>query len=208
MQVQVFTVGSFQVNTYLLTDPATGQSAIVDTGETDELPQRLKALTPQPDLRMILLTHAHLDHAGALAGLQDAYDLPTWMPRLERPLFETLPYQAQMFGLPMPPARCGRIDHEIDDGGTVQLGQTTLHFLSTPGYVYSYAFGELLVLALYNLYLQDPGTFVPKYLALLKAGGTASPTDLVRPFGLDLNDPGFWAGGLTVIDEMLRQIEG
>ena len=82
------------------------------------------------------------------------------------------------------------------------------HFLSTPGYVYSYAFGELLVLALYNLYLQDPGTFVPKYLALLKAGGTASPTDLVRPFGLDLNDPGFWAGGLTVIDEMLRQIEG
>lgn len=81
------------------------------------------------------------------------------------------------------------------------------HFLSTPGYVYSYAFGELLVLALYNLYLQDKDSFVPKYLTLLKAGGSASPESLLQPFGVDLNDPEFWAGGLQVIDEMLRQIE-
>lgn len=134
MQVRVFTVGAFQVNTYLLTDPATGASAIVDTGETDELPRRLQALDPQPDVRMILLTHAHLDHAGALDRLQAAYDVPTWMSAAERPLFETLPFQAQMFGVPMPPARCGRIDHEVHDGDTVQLGQTTLRFLSTPGH--------------------------------------------------------------------------
>lgn len=134
MQVRVFTVGAFQVNTYLLTDPATGASAIVDTGETDELPRRLKALAPQPDVRMILLTHAHLDHAGALEQLQAAYDVPTYMPRDERPLFETLPYQAQMFGIPMPPARCGRVDHWVDDGFTVALGETTLRFLSTPGH--------------------------------------------------------------------------
>lgn len=134
MQVRVFTVGAFQVNTYLLTDPATGISAVVDTGESDELPRRLKALDPQPDIRMILLTHTHLDHAGGLPHLQAAYDVPTWMPRKDRPLFETLPMQAQMFGLRGPPVTCGRIDHEIDDGGTVQLGETTLHFLSTPGH--------------------------------------------------------------------------
>jgi len=81
------------------------------------------------------------------------------------------------------------------------------HFLSTPGYVYSYAFGELLVLALYNLYLQDKASFVPKYLNLLKAGGSDSPRHLLQPFGVDLNDPTFWAGGLNVIDGMLRQIE-
>ena len=81
------------------------------------------------------------------------------------------------------------------------------HFLNTPGYVYSYAFGELLVLALYNLYLHDRGAFVPKYLELLKAGGSDSPQDLLRPFGIDLHDPAFWAGGLQVIDGMLRQIE-
>jgi len=81
------------------------------------------------------------------------------------------------------------------------------HFLGTPGYVYSYAFGELLVLALYNLYLQDKDSFVPKYLELLKAGGSDSPHNLLQPFGVDLNDPAFWSGGLNVIDGMLRQIE-
>ena len=134
MQVRVFTVGAFQVNTYLVTDPATGQSAIVDTGETDELPRRLRALEPPPDLRCILLTHAHLDHAGALSQLQAAFDLPTYMPRKERPLFDTLPLQAQAFGVPMPPVVCGRIDHEVDDGFSLQLGETTLRFLSTPGH--------------------------------------------------------------------------
>ena len=81
------------------------------------------------------------------------------------------------------------------------------HFLSTPGYVYSYAFGELLVLALYKLYLTDRDAFVPKYLDLLKAGGSASPDRLLEPFGVDLKDPAFWAGGLEVIDDMLKQIE-
>jgi oligoendopeptidase F len=81
------------------------------------------------------------------------------------------------------------------------------HFLSTPGYVYSYAFGELLVLALYNLYRNDPAWFVPKYIDLLKSGGNDTPYSLVKPFGIDLNSPGFWQGGLEVIDDMLKQIE-
>jgi len=81
------------------------------------------------------------------------------------------------------------------------------HFLNSPGYVYSYAFGELLVLALYARYRDDPAAFVPKYISLLKAGGNASPQDLMRPFGIDLADRAFWDGGLTVIDDMLRSIE-
>jgi len=81
------------------------------------------------------------------------------------------------------------------------------HFLSTPGYVYSYAFGELLVLALYKLYREDPVAFVPRYLDLLRAGGSATPYELVAPFGVDLDDPVFWDGGLAVIDEMLQSVE-
>ena len=81
------------------------------------------------------------------------------------------------------------------------------HFLNSPGYVYSYAFGELLVLALYNRYQQEGAAFVPKYLELLKAGGSASPYDLLKPFGVDLDDPGFWQGGLATIDAMLRLVE-
>jgi len=134
MQVQCFTVGNFSVNTYLLTDEATGASAIVDTGETEELVQRLQALDPAPDIQMILLTHTHLDHAGALSYLQKVWDVPTTMPADDRPLFETLPIQGSMFGMPHLNRPMGRIDHEIHDGDEVQLGETTLKFIGTPGH--------------------------------------------------------------------------
>jgi len=124
----------FDVNTYLITDPATGKSAIIDTGESDELVRRLSALEPSPDIQMILLTHTHIDHAGALTLLQERWDVPTYMPAKDRPLFETLPMQGTMFGMPHLNRPCGRIDHEVHDGDTVQLGETTLRFLSTPGH--------------------------------------------------------------------------
>ncbi|MGB0588617.1 MAG: MBL fold metallo-hydrolase [Myxococcota bacterium] len=134
MQIRCFTVGMFDVNTYLVTDPATGASAIIDTGETDELVRRLEALDPPADIQMILLTHTHIDHAGALTLLQARWDVPTYMPAKDRPLFETLPMQGTMFGMPHLNRPCGRIDHEVHDGDTVQLGETTLRFLSTPGH--------------------------------------------------------------------------
>lgn len=81
------------------------------------------------------------------------------------------------------------------------------HFLHTPGYVYSYAFGELLVLALYNRYLEEGEGFIPKYIHLLQEGGSHSPYELLQPFNIDLNDPVFWQGGLTVIENMLNEVE-
>ncbi len=80
------------------------------------------------------------------------------------------------------------------------------HFLNSPGYVYSYAFGELLVLALYNLYKTEGTSFVPRYIELLKAGGSSSPYELLKPFNVNLDDPEFWQGGLKVIDAMLAEL--
>lgn len=134
MQIECFTVGAFQVNTYLLTDEATGLQAIVDTGETSELVARLQAKGDDLNLAMILLTHSHLDHAGALPFLQEVWDVPTYAPALDRPLFDTLPMQGSMFGMPHLDRPCGRIDHWIEDGFSVALGETTLRFLSTPGH--------------------------------------------------------------------------
>jgi len=56
------------------------------------------------------------------------------MPKKEWPLFNTLPMQGTMFGMPHLNRPCGRIDHEVNDGDSVQLGNTTLRFLSTPGH--------------------------------------------------------------------------
>ncbi len=81
------------------------------------------------------------------------------------------------------------------------------HFLHTPGYVYSYAFGELLVLALYRIYKKEGTDFIPKYIHLLSEGGSKSPAELLTPFNIDLNDPSFWQGGLGVIEDMLESIE-
>lgn len=81
------------------------------------------------------------------------------------------------------------------------------HFLSTPGYVYSYAFGELLVLALYGLYQKEGETFIEKYLELLSRGGSKSPYEMLKTFNIDLDSPEFWLSGLTVIEDMLAKVE-
>lgn len=81
------------------------------------------------------------------------------------------------------------------------------HFLHTPGYVYAYAFGELLVLALYEEYTQRPDGFSDKYLELLSAGGSEWPEDLVAKIGLDITEPDFWDKGLNSFRKMVEEAE-
>lgn len=81
------------------------------------------------------------------------------------------------------------------------------HFMHAPGYVYAYAFGELLVLALYEIYQRDPQTFTPMYIDMLSAGGSVRPSELLRPFGIDTDDPAFWNVGLGVIERLITQAE-
>lgn len=81
------------------------------------------------------------------------------------------------------------------------------HFIGTPGYVYAYAFGELLVLALYARYQQAPDGFADTYIAMLTAGGSDWPHEIVKPLGVDLTDPGFWANGLSILETMVSEAE-
>jgi oligoendopeptidase F len=81
------------------------------------------------------------------------------------------------------------------------------HFLHTPGYVYAYAFGELLVLALYEEFIENPYGFADEYMKLLSAGGSEWPHDLVSKMGLDIRDPKFWDKGLSSFERMLEEAE-
>jgi oligoendopeptidase F len=81
------------------------------------------------------------------------------------------------------------------------------HFIHTPGYVYAYAFGNLLALAIYARYEAEGADFVPSYLELLAAGGSDRPEALAALVGVDLTDPGFWNAGLAVIGDLVDEAE-
>ena len=81
------------------------------------------------------------------------------------------------------------------------------HFVHTPGYVYAYAFGELLVLALYARYREVGPSFAEQYVDLLRAGGSDYPHRLVGRLGIDLRDPHFWDGGLGAIAALVDEAE-
>ena len=81
------------------------------------------------------------------------------------------------------------------------------HFVSVPGYVYAYAYGQLLALAVYGRYEEEGEGFVPAYLALLEAGGSRSPEELGKIVGVDLADPGFWDRGLDIVERQLEDAE-
>jgi oligoendopeptidase F len=81
------------------------------------------------------------------------------------------------------------------------------HFIGSPGYVYAYAYGQLLALSVYERYEQSGPELVPRYLELLSAGGSRSPEELGAIVGIDLADPGFWEAGLDLVERELAQAE-
>ena len=81
------------------------------------------------------------------------------------------------------------------------------HFIGSPGYVYAYAYGQLLALAVYGRYEEEGESFVPAYLDLLAAGGSRAPEELGKIVGVDLADPGFWDLGLAIVDRQLAAAE-
>ncbi|HEY4426636.1 MAG TPA: M3 family oligoendopeptidase [Solirubrobacteraceae bacterium] len=81
------------------------------------------------------------------------------------------------------------------------------HFIGSPGYVYAYAYGQLLALSVYERYEQEGAELVPRYLELLAAGGSRSPEELGQIVGIDLADPGFWDAGLDLVERQLAEAE-
>jgi len=81
------------------------------------------------------------------------------------------------------------------------------HIYGTPFYVYAYAFGQLLVFALYKRYQEEGESFKPKYMRILSAGGSVAPVQLLAEAGLDVTKAEFWQGGYDIIDGMVSRLE-
>ena len=81
------------------------------------------------------------------------------------------------------------------------------HFIHTPGYVYAYAFGELLVLALYQEYLNSGNGFNEAYIKMLEKGGSDWPSSMMAELGVDINDGSFWNRGLQAVGGLISEAE-
>ena len=81
------------------------------------------------------------------------------------------------------------------------------HFIHVRFYTYAYSFAQLVALLLYRRFREDAETFTPRYLELLGAGGSASPVELVAPFGLDLHSTETWREAFAELDSLREEAE-
>jgi oligoendopeptidase F len=81
------------------------------------------------------------------------------------------------------------------------------HFLQVPFYVYAYNMSNLLVISIYQLYLEQKEAFVPKYLKLLSIGSSLSPKEMLQEISIDLNDPSFWEKGIKYLSDKVDELE-
>ncbi len=131
MVVQTITVGAFQENCYLVVDDRTNHAVIVDPGsEGDRLIETIDRSGAQ--LHAIWITHAHVDHVGAVASVKRQWDVPIYLHPLDRRLYEAASRQAEVYGVPFeePPAP----DREFADGQRLTVGNAEMTVMHAPGH--------------------------------------------------------------------------
>jgi glyoxylase-like metal-dependent hydrolase (beta-lactamase superfamily II) len=131
MILEMLTVGPFQENCYIIGDEESGVGAVVDPGDEAA---RVALAVEQTDLDVasIIVTHAHIDHVGAVAALVDEYACPVLMHAEAEPMLKQLPTQAMMMGLKF--GKVPTVDHYIGDEEVIEVGDLRLRSLYTPGH--------------------------------------------------------------------------
>lgn len=81
------------------------------------------------------------------------------------------------------------------------------HFLQVPFYVYAYNMSNLLVISIYQLYLEQKEQFVPKFIKLLSLGGSLTPEEMLSEIGIDLKDSSFWQKGINYLSDKIKELE-
>jgi len=132
LTIAVVPVTAFEQNCTILMCDDTKEAAIVDPG--GDLPKVRAQLDKMGAIpTKILLTHAHIDHAGGTAALARDLEIPVIGPQKEDEFWiQSLPQQSMMFGFPQ--AEAFTPDQWLNDGDTVSVGKTTLQVIHTPGH--------------------------------------------------------------------------
>lgn len=131
MKIERFVTGPFQENCYVVSDDASGSAAIVDPGaDGDRLVAAIRGLGVTPVA--VWLTHAHLDHIGAVVDIKAAWDVPVYLHHADLPLYRAAKRQAEAFGLQFdqPPDP----DAEFRDGDAARVGRLQFAVWHAPGH--------------------------------------------------------------------------
>jgi glyoxylase-like metal-dependent hydrolase (beta-lactamase superfamily II) len=130
--LRCFEGGPFQENAYVVACSRTGRAAVVDPG--GGTPALLRAVEEEGwTLESILLTHAHLDHVDGIPLVRGhAPDVPVYLHPLDRPVYEAVPQQASLFGLPVPVLPPQTLD--LVPGSVVEVGEVKLEVRFAPGH--------------------------------------------------------------------------
>ena len=129
---EILPVGWLQCNCSVFGDREGGEAIVIDPGAEVE---RILAVLERRHLRLklIAVTHAHIDHIGGARKLKEATGAPVYMHQADLGLYRALPQQAQMLGLPSAPPMTA-IDAPLNDGDRVQVGPVSGTVLHTPGH--------------------------------------------------------------------------
>ena len=132
MQYRIIPVTPFEQNCSLIWCEQTRKAAVVDPG--GDLDRILAAVKQEGvELEKILLTHAHIDHAGGTAELAESHHLPIIGPHKGDDYWiQGLPQQGAMFGFKA--AKVFTPDRWLEDGESVQVGNITLSVIHCPGH--------------------------------------------------------------------------
>lgn len=132
MKVESLELGPFGAHCVLLACERTGAAAVVDPGfEPEAIIEEVARASLTPEL--ILLTHAHLDHAWGAAAVKQAFPRARLMLHPDdRPLFHNLAMQARMLGFAAPPEVTE--DGTLEDGDRLRFGDVELLVRHTPGH--------------------------------------------------------------------------
>lgn len=147
MILKMITVGPFQENCYVVGDEESGEGALIDPG--DEASRiALTVEQTEVEISQIILTHAHIDHIGAVAQLAKEYACPVLIHAEAEPMLKQAPTQAMMMGLKF--GKVPTVDRYIEDEEVVEVGSLKLKALYTPGH----APGHL------SFYIEDEGLVI------------------------------------------------
>lgn len=131
MLVECLVTGPFQENTYLVARGEAQPCVIIDPGdEADKIAETIEELELKPE--MILNTHGHLDHIGAVPDLRERYGIPFAIHPADAFLLENVNEHAKLFGLTG--YRDPEVDRELVAGETIEVAGLSLEVIFTPGH--------------------------------------------------------------------------